>query len=72
MVKILKQIHKVLSDEIEQNYKSKAEASRKVGLRRSTFHKFMKNMEKEKGITFLTVEKICNSLGYEIIIKKKD
>lgn len=68
---LAKKIFKFLDIEIKLNHGDRAKAARKIGMSKEMLHSVMNRLEVNGGISIKTLEKICNGLGYEIIIKKK-
>lgn len=68
---IKKNIFIPLNKEIRLNYSSNVEVAQKMGVTRQWVRKVMEKLETEQGLNLKTLEKLCNVLGYEIIVKKK-
>lgn len=68
---IKKNIFVPLNKEIRLNYSSNAEVAEKLGVTRQWVRKVMEKLETEQGLNIKTLEKLCDVLGYEIVIRKK-
>lgn len=68
---IKKNIFAPLDKEIRLNYSSVAEVARKLNVTRQWMVKFLKSLENGKGFNIRTLEKVCDGLGYEIVVRKK-
>lgn len=70
-----KDISKIINNEIETNYSSKAEFARKVGITRARLQTVLKKLESNNGdnkssVTFNTLSNILKKAGYQIKIEK--
>ena len=68
---IKRNIFTPLDREIRLNYQSVAEVARKLNVSRQWMVKFLKSLENEKGFNIKTLEKVCDGLGYEIVLRKR-
>lgn len=66
-----KQIFNFLDTEIKINHGDRTKAARKIGISKEMIHAVMNRLENDGGISTKTLEKICNGLECEIIIRKK-
>lgn len=69
---IKKNIFIPLDREIRLNYSGIAEVARQLGITRQSLKGTMTKLEKEVGLNIKTLENLCNILGYEIIVRKKE
>lgn len=60
-----------LENEIKKKYGDRTKAARKIGMSKPMIHAVMNRLEAGDGISTKTLEKICNGLDCEILIKKK-
>lgn len=64
-------IFKILNSYILLNYKSRSELAKKIGIRKQELSRILKKLESNKNITLKSLERLCDGLGYEIIVRKK-
>lgn len=66
-----KKLFGFLDTEIKIRYGDRAKAARKINMSKEQIHATLNNLEAGKGITTTTLEKICEGLDCEIIIRRK-
>lgn len=66
-----KKIFSFLDTEIKIRYGDRTKAARKINMSKEQIHATLNNLEAGKGITTTTLEKICEGLDCEIILRRK-
>lgn len=67
----LKKIYNVVENEIQENYKTKVECAKKMGITKQRLHQILNTLKTNRELSFNKVQKILNFFGYEIEIKKR-
>ena len=68
----LKNIFNIIDKEIRLTYKSRAEVAEKMGMRKQEISRLLCRLENGKNIGFDKLLQLCDFLGYEVIIQKKN
>ncbi len=66
-----KKLFNFLDTEIKIRYGDRTKAARQIGMSKEMIHATMNRLEADGGITTKTLEKICDGIDCEIIIRKK-
>lgn len=66
-----KKIFDFIDTEVKVRYKDRTKAARHIGMSKEQFHITLNNLEEGKGITTTTLQRICDGIDCEIIIRKK-
>lgn len=66
-----RKIFNFLDKEIKINHGDRAKAARKIGFSKEMMHATLNRLEANGGMTIKTLEKICDGLDCEVIIRKK-
>lgn len=66
-----KNFFEIIDKEIRLKFNSKAELARQIGTTRASINFILKKIESGQDIKFSTLKKICDAIGYKIILKKK-
>lgn len=68
---IKKNIFAPLDKEIRLNYSSLAEVAKKMNISRQWLFDIMYKLEHNETFNIATLQKLCDCLGYEIVVRKK-
>lgn len=68
----IKDIFKIIDKKIRLTYKSRAELANEMGIRKQEVSRILLKLEKGKNISFDKLKALCDFLGYEIVIQKKE
>lgn len=66
-----KDIYDIFDKEIKKKFKSRARFALFLGTKRSVVQFYMDKLKDGTGIKMKSLLKLCDALGYEIVIKKK-
>lgn len=67
----LEKIYDIVENEIQENYKTKVECAKSMGITRQRLNQILDKLKNNNEISFNNVKKILNFFGYEIEIKKR-
>lgn len=64
-------IYNVIENKIQENYKTKVECAKKMGITKQRLHQILSSLKSNSELSFNKVQKILNFFGYEVEIKKR-
>ncbi|WP_177160666.1 helix-turn-helix transcriptional regulator [uncultured Fusobacterium sp.] len=65
-------IYVPLYREVRLNFKNYEEVAKNMGVTRQWIRQILKKLENGQSLNLKTLEKICDGLGYEIVVRKKE
>ena len=66
-----KKLFNFIDTEIKMRYGDRTKAAREIGMSKEMIHSILNRLETNGGITTKTLEKICDGIDCEVVIRKK-